>query len=416
MDDSPRPSLWAHQDFLKLWAGQTVSQFGSQITFLALPLVAALLLNASPLEMGVLAAAEMAPFLLIGLPAGVWVDRTARRPILILGDFSRAVVLASIPAAALLGLLTMNQLYVVAFLVGIATVFFDVAYMSYLPSMVHRASLVEGNSKLETSRAAAQVAGPGVGGVLVQVLSAPVAIAVDSLTFLVSGAFVLAIRAPEAPPKIEKAGESLRREIAEGIRYVFTHALLRPIASSTATFNLFAAASGALYVLFAVNELDLDAALLGFIFAVGNVGLVLGAVFAGGLSRRYGLGNTITGAAAISGLAALLVPIATPQTAVALLISSQAIAGMCNMVYNINQVSLRQAITPARVQGRMNATIRFTVWGTMPIGALIGGVIGEALGLRPAMAIAAVGTSLAFLWLVRSPVRGLREQPASPEG
>ena len=238
-----------------------------------------------------------------------------------------------------------------AFATGTLTVFFDVAYMSYLPSLVGRSELIEGNSKLESTRAGAQVLGPGLGGTLVQLLSAPVAIALDCLSFLLSAVFLLFIRGAEAPPVGRQATTSMRAEIGEGLRYVFTHPLLRPIASSTATFNLCSSATGALYILFAVNELGLSAATLGLVFALGNIGLLLGAVLSARLSRRFGLGATIIGAAIVSGLGGLLVPLATPATAVALLIASQTLGGIGNMVYNVNQVSLRQAITPDRLQG-----------------------------------------------------------------
>ena len=410
-----RAGLWANADFLKLWAGQTISQLGTQVTLLALPLIAAVLLQASPLEMGILAAAEMAPFLLIGLPAGVWVDRLPRRPLLVAGDVGRAAALGTIPLAYALGALGMTQLYLVAFATGTLTVFFDVAYMSYLPSLVGRSELIEGNSKMEATRAGAQVVGPGLGGTLVQLLSAPVAIALDCLSFLVSAVFLLFIRGAEAPPAEQQARTSMRAEIGEGLRYVFTHPLLRPIASSTATSNLCSSAMWALYILFAVNELGLSAATLGLVFAVGNIGLLLGALFSSRLSRRFGLGATIIGAAMVSGLGGLHVPLATPATAVALLIASQTLVGTGNVVYNVNQVSLRQAITPDRLQGRMNATVRFVVWGTMPVGSLLGGVLGEWLGLRPAILLAAAGATLAFLWMVASPVRTLRQQPSPAE-
>ncbi|MCL5108649.1 MAG: MFS transporter [Chloroflexi bacterium] len=409
-----RSGLWAHADFLKLWADQTISQFGSQITFLALPLVAALL-GATPLEMGVLSAVEMLPFLLVGLPAGVWVDRMPRRPILIAGDLGRALVLASIPLAFLLDALTIGQLYVVAFIAGTFTVFFDVAYMSFLPALVTREELVEGNSKLETTRAAAQIAGPGVAGTLIQLFSAPVAILVDSLSFLISAAFLLAVHTGEPAAVRRNPAGGVRAEIGEGLRYVFSQPLLRPIASATATFNLFSSATFALYILFAVEELALDAAVIGLIFAVGNVGALLGATAAGTATRLLGLGRSIIGAMVLCGLASFLVPLATPATAVALLVPSLVVSGIGNMVYNINQVSLRQAITPARLQGRMNATVRFMVWGTMPIGSLLGGTLGQWLGLRPAILLAAAGSASAFIWLIASPVRTLRVQPPPVE-
>ncbi|MHB1417673.1 MAG: MFS transporter, partial [Chloroflexota bacterium] len=292
MGGQPRIGLWRHRNFLKLWTGQSVSQLGSQITLLALPLTAALLLNASPLEMGFLSAVEMAPFLLIGLPAGVWVDRWPRRPVLIAGDVGRAVVLVTVPVGYLVGLLTMAQLYVVAFISGILTVFFDVAYMSYLPSLVERDQLIEGNSKMETTRAAAEVAGPGLAGTLVDLLSAPLAIAFDALSFIVSAIFVWNIRTDESAALGARAGKrnGLWVEVGEGLRYVAMHPLLRSIAGCTATSNLFSSAFGPIYILFAVRELGLEPATIGFIFAVGNVGFLVGASLASRVADRLGLG------------------------------------------------------------------------------------------------------------------------------
>ncbi|MHB1006282.1 MAG: MFS transporter [Chloroflexota bacterium] len=408
--------LWRHGDFMRLWSGQTISQFGSQITLLALPLVAALLLKASPFEMGLLGAAEMAPFLLIGLPAGVWVDRWPRRPVLIAGDLGRALAIGSIPLTYELGQLSMSQLYVVAFVTGIFTVFFDVAYMSYLPALVERERLVEGNSKMEVTRAAAQIAGPGLGGSLVQILTAPVAMAFDAVSFVVSAVFLISIRRVETPPERRQEGQSMYVGIAEGLRYVLTHRLLRSIAASTAISNLFSSATYAIYVLFAVRELDLSPAALGFVFGLGNLGFLVGAFVAAPITRRFGLGSAITYSIALSGLAGLLVPLATSAQPFPYLLTSQLLVGFGVVVYNINQVSLRQAITPDRIQGRMNATMRFLVWSTMPIGSLIGGALGEWLGLRPALWLAAAGGTLSFLWVALSPVRTLREQPSPSAG
>jgi len=407
--------LWRHADFLRLWTGQTISQFGSQITLLALPLTAVLLLKASPLEMGILNAIEMAPFLIIGLPAGVWVDRLPRRPVLILGDFGRALALATIPAAYLLGLLTMAQLYAVAAVTGTLTVFFDVAYMSYLPALVNREQLVEGNSKMEVTRAAAQIAGPGMAGTLVDLLAAPLAIALDAVSFVVSSVFVLFVRATEPRVAADGPRANMRAEMGEGLRWVLGNPLLRAIAGCTASSNFFSNGVYAMYVLFAVRELGLTPGEIGFIFAVGNLGFLAGAFLAAPLARTLGLGRAIVGSQILGIMGWILVPLAMPETATVLLIASGVIMGLTTPVYNINQVSLRQAITPDRLQGRMNATMRFMVWGTMPLGSLLGGALGQALGLRPALWLMCIGGSLPFLWVLLSPVRSLREQPAPAE-
>jgi MFS family permease len=411
--ERPR-SLWRHRDFLKLWTGDSISQLGTQVTVLALPLTAILVLKANAFQLGVLTAVEFLPFILIGLPAGVWVDRLPRRPILILGDLGRALVLGSIPIAYSLHRLHIVQLYAVAFLTGVFTVFFDVAYQSYLPSLVDRDQLVDGNAKLEISRSGAQLAGPGLAGALVQLLKAPVAIFVDSISYLWSAAWVFLIRRKEPP--VEPAGPdgsrpTMRRQIGEGWRYVWHHPFLRPIAFCTANSNLFGSMMFAILVLFAVRQLGLSPGLIGLVFALGNVGFLAGAFTARRLAERLGVGPTIVGAAVLFGLGGVLIPLATRGIAIPVLVGGEALFGFGAVVYNINQVSLRQAITPHRMQGRMNATMRFMVWGTMPIGAFIGGVLGKGIGLRPTLWISAAGGLLSFLSPALSPVRSLQRIP-----
>jgi len=404
------PSLWRHPDFLKLWSAQTISVFGSQFTNLAIPLIAALTLRATPVQMGVLTAVETAPFLLIGLLAGVWVDRLPRRPILVAGDIGRGIVLLTIPLAALAGRLTMVQLYAVGFLVGVLTVFFDVAYQAFLPSLVQRTQLIEGNSKLEVSRSAAQVTGPGIAGVLIQALSAPVVIVLDAVSFFVSGLLIGVMRRRELPPERTVHG-AMVAEAREGLAVVFGNPLLRSIAGTTGTSNFFAAALYSILILYATRTLGLMAASIGLVFTIGSLGALAGALTGGRLGRALGVGPVIIESIFVAGLGFLLVVAATPQTAVPLLTAGAVLGSFGSVVYNINQVSLRQAITPLRLQGRMNATMRFIVWGTMPLGGLAGGYLGEVLGLRPAIAVTAVGGLLAFLWVIFSPVRTLRTIP-----
>ncbi|MDP9295126.1 MAG: MFS transporter [Actinomycetota bacterium] len=410
-------SLW-HQDFRRLWGAETVSQLGTQVTILALPLTAVLILNATPFEVGLLGTAEFLPFLLIGLPAGVWVDRLRRRPILILGDLGRAFALGSVPLAYELGVLHIGQLYAVAFVSGICTVFFDVAYQSYLPSLVDRDQLVEGNSKLEISRSGAQLAGPGLAGGLIQLLKAPVAILVDAISYLGSAAFVFTIRKKEAPVlKHEPDGEphpSMKEQIGEGLRYVFRHPLLRPIAFCTATSNFFGPMAMAILILFAVRVLGLTPGAIGIIFAIGNAGFFLGAFVSGKLAKRFGVGPTIIGSSILFSFSGLLLPLATPSSAWIVIIGSELVGGFGGVVYNINQVSLRQAITSERMQGRMNATIRFVIWGTIPIGSFLGGVLGGTIGLRPTLWVAGIGGIFAFVPPLFSPVRRLRTIPEPP--
>jgi MFS family permease len=413
----PRPrSLLRHPDFVKLWSAETISQFGTQVTLLALPIVAATTLNVTPFEFGLLSTIEFLPFILLSLPAGVWVDRLRRRPILIAGDLIRASALLSIPIAFSLDALTIWQLYVVGFINGCATVFFDVAYQSYLPSLVDRDQIVDGNAKLETSRSAAQITGPGVAGVIIGAVTAPFAIAVDALSFVVSALFMFGIRRHEAAPepRLNEHGErpSMRSEISQGLRYVGRHRLLRSIAATTGTSNFFNNILYSILILYLVRELSVTPQLLGLAFSLGAVGFLVGALTANRVATRFGVGATIVGAVMISGPAELLIAIAPADLAVPFVAASVFLGGVGNTVYNINQVSLRQAITPERMQGRMNATMRFIVWGTIPVGSILGGILGGLIGLHETIWIGAIGGVFAFLPVFFSPVRRLRTIPA----
>lgn len=405
--------LLGNQDFRRLWAGQTVSQLGSQVTLLALPLVAIRTLHAGAFEVGVLAAAETAPFLLIGLPAGVWVDRWRRRPVLVVSDIGRAALLATVPLAFALDMLTMAQLYVVALLTGALTVFFDVAYQSFLPALVSRAQLVDGNSRLELSRSAAQVAGPGLAGLLVQLVRAPMALAVDSVSFLLSAVFIRRIRTPEAAPAEtdDAVSPTMTRSIGEGVRYVMRHPLLKRVAVCTGVFNLFSAMGMAVFLLYAVRELEIDPAVIGLVFSLGSVGFVVGATLTRRITRRLGVGRSIVVAAFVQGAAFALVPLAPQAAPLPFFVAAFALETCAAPVYNITQISLRQSITPAHLQGRMHATMRFVVWGTLPLGSLLGGWLGHTVGLRATLWVSAVGGTLGALSLVGRTFSRLREIP-----
>lgn len=413
--------LWRHPDFLKLWAGQTVSVFGDQITFLALPLVAVLTLKADAVQMGLLGAAERAPFLLVGLFAGVWVDRLRRRPVLIIADIGRALLLGLIPVVALLDRLTIHYLYVVAFLVGVLTVFFDVAHQSYLPVLVSRERLVEGNTRLAMSSSVATIAGPGLAGLLVQLVTAPLALLVDACSFAISVVALLTIGAREPAPRPAATAGGRRagiwQEIGEGLRVVLGNRILRAIAGCTGTSNLFSSVTFTVLVLYVTRDLGLSPALLGVVLAGFGPGGLLGALLAGPLARRFGVGPVIVGSVALGGITSLILPVASGPVAltVPLLLVWSLVGGMANPIYNITQVSLRQQITPDRVQGRMNATMRFIVWGTMPIGALVGGFLGASIGLRPTLLVGTLGSLLAILWVYCSPVRALHAAPPPAE-
>ena len=427
-----RPSLNRDPQFLRLWAAETISHFGSSITAIALPFVAITLLNAGPLEVAILNLADFLPFLLIGLLAGALVDRLPRRAVLIGGDLGRAALILTIPIAYLAGLLTLTQLIAVGFTVGVLTVFFDVAYQAFLPSLIDRKDLVEGNSKLEFSRSAAGLLGPGLGGLLVEVLRAPVAMLVDAASFLVSALFLATIKdrsaaedstIGETPLKGDShsekpARDAMRREIAEGLRFVFGHPVLRTIGAATATSNLFSSIAGAAFMLFAINELTMSPALIGAAFSLGSVGGLVASLVAGPLSRRFGVGRVIVTTVALGGPFEFAVGLgsAGADALNLLLIAAAGFAmGGSGTIYNINQVSLRQAITPAAMSGRMNATMRWFVWGTMPIGSIIGGIIGETLGVRAAILIGGAGASLAFIPLLFGPVWRIKEMPTAEE-
>ena len=408
--------LSGHGDFRRLWAGETVSELGSQVTVLAVPLLAVRVLHATTFEVGALAAASTAAFLLVGLPAGAWVDRLRRRPVMIAADLGRLLALGSVPVAAAAGVLGLAQLYIVTLVAGVLTVFFDVAYQSYLPSLVGRENLVEGNAKLTGTAQVAQVAGPSLAGGLVQALGAAYAVAVDAGSFVVSAIAVGAIRAREVPPPVPEGGHAkLRRDIAEGLRFVFGHRLLRAIAATTATSNLFSGIQLAVEVVFLVRVVHAAPGIIGLLFAGGGVGGVLAAVVAGRVARRIG-GVRAAFAGIFATAGGLLIPLTTRGAGLALFAAGTFANSFGAVLYNVNQVSFRQRLCPERLLGRMNATMRFVVWGVLPIGALAGGAIGSALGTRTTLWLAAGGGTLAGGWLLASPMRHMRDFPAGPVG
>ncbi|MEY4046378.1 MAG: hypothetical protein RIR19_847 [Chloroflexota bacterium] len=408
--------------FLRLWSAETVSHLGSNISAFALPIVAIRLLDAGPFEVALLNLADFLPFLAIGLIAGAVVDRLPRRAVLVAGDLGRALLLTIIPLAYLLGALNLALLIGVGFCVGVLTVFFDVAYQSYLPALIPREDLVEGNSKLELSRNAAGLIGPGIAGAVIAALRAPVAIMLDAGSFLLSALLLLSIRtrnadAPAASGQ-KRAGAtprgSLRGEIAAGVRFVFGNPALRTIGAATATSNLFSTMANTLIFLFAIRELHMSEALIGLSFTISGIGGLAAAAAADRVSKRLGVGKTILYMSPLAGPFLALVAIGQPDATVlnvALLAASGFTGIASGTIYNINQVSLRQAITPEPMQGRMNATMRWFVWGTIPIGALLGGVLGESIGIRPTIALGGALSTLAFVPLLFGPVPAVREMP-----
>jgi MFS family permease len=405
--------LWRHADFVKLWAGQTISLIGSGITALALPLTAALVLEATPAQMGILEAAGALPALLWGLFAGALADRRRRRPILIAADVGRAVLLALVPIAALTHLLRIEVLYVTAFLLSTLGLFFGVAYGPFLLSLVGREQLVEGNSKLQVSRSVAEICGPGLAGWLVELVTAPISMAADALSFLVSGLCLGLIRAPEPAPNSVEQRQGIWREIGEGLRLVGGDHLLRAIASCMAVLSLFNAALEAVCLLYVTRELGIEPGLLGLIFASGSVGFLVGAILPGHVTRRFGLGPATIGGILLAALSDLLTPLAGGPVfvVVGILVVGQFLFGLGLTVFNVGQVSLRQAVTPDHLQGRMNGTMQVLALSIVPLGGLLGGALGETIGLRATLVAAALGEMTAAACLLLSPLRSLRERP-----
>ena len=407
-----RPTgLWQHPDFVKLWSAHTISAFGSGITREALPLLGVITLGASGSEMALLGVAGMAPVIVLGLVAGVWVDRLHRRPVLIITDLGRAFLLLAIPVLALLGQLQMWHLYVVAALVGALTVFFNIADQSYLPFLVGRDQIVEGNSKLGVTSAVAEVGGPPMAGVLVQAITAPFAILVDAISFLVSAIFVGSIRTAEPPILAQPERSSFLRSIVEGANAITRNPTLRALVGSTATWSFFGGFFGALYTIYTIRELALPPLIVGILIGAGGVGSLVGAIFAGRVTWRFGVGPTLVGAFAIGPTLGLLTPFASGPIWVVtiMMIIPQLFGDMAATVYEINELSLRQSITPDRLLGRTNASIHFITGGLNTIGLLIGGSLGDTIGPRAALFIAVVGMMLGTLWLVLSPLWKLKE-------
>ncbi|HEX2036799.1 MAG TPA: MFS transporter, partial [Chloroflexota bacterium] len=409
--------LWRHRDFLKLWVGDAVSVCGSQITPLALPLMAALALHATPGQMGLLRAAEYLPPLLVGPIAGVWVDRLRRRPILIWTDVARAAVLLAVPVAAALGLLHLELLYVVAATMAILGTVFGIAASAYLPSLVPGPSLMEANGKLTTTREVAYVAGPGLAGALVQLLSAPVAVAVDGLTFLASALGLAMIRLPEPAPPPRAQRRPLSTEIGEGFRTTLREPILRAFLASSAAYDVCWNAVAVVSFLYVTRVLGLPPAAYGFIIGVGSVGSLLGALVAHRLAQRLGLGPTIVGAQLMLGVGGLLLVLAVllPARAFPFLIAAEVVQLFMTSVYGVNRTSLEQAITPAGLRGRVRGTRAVIGAGAVALGTLAGGLLGERVGVEQTIVGGMCGTLAAFLWLWWSPIRTLRDLPRLEE-
>lgn len=411
-DSTPR-GLWRNADFVKLWLGMNVSLAGTQVASLAYPLTAVLVLHAGSAEMGWMRATGTAAAFLVGPFAGVVVDRVPRRPVLILTDLGLTLLAVSIPAAFFLGTLGMGHLYVVQFLAGALFIFSEVALMAYLPALVRREQLVRANSQVQASGAAVSIAGPGLAGLLVQALSAPVVVLFDAVSFLLSAVCIALIRAPEPTP--DDAEPRPRRgvwaEIGEGLRFVYGHAVLRPLAEAIALHFLFVNVIYTLLVLYAVRELGIEPAPLGVVFASLGPGFLVGALLAPRAARRFGPGRVMTYAPLLTVAGLSLIPLArgTQTTAVAMLSAAHFLTACGIQLHGVTLVSLRQSATPHRLQGRMNASFRYVNLLGACLGSLAAGALAERLGLRATMTVGVCGLLLPFLRLFFSPVRSMKE-------
>jgi MFS family permease len=405
-------TLWRHRDFMLLWSGQTISEMGSAITQLALPLTAVVVLKAPTFQVGLLTSAATAAFALIALPAGAIVDRYVKRRIMIWCDVARMLLIGSVPVAAAAGALTMGQLYVVAVTAGVCTVFFDVSYQSYLPVLVPPGQLMDGNGKLGATQSLAQVTGPGLGGGLVGLFGAAQAMAGDAISYAVSVASLLVIRVPEQPPA--KSGRrSLRAEIAEGLMFVVRHPILRKVVACTGTANLFSGVQMAMEIIFLIRVLHVKPAGTGLLIALASIAGVAGGVLSGRLSRWIGSARIIWVSILVFGLPQLILPLAEPGWRVALFPVGLGAAAFSAVVYNVAQVSYRQTVCPPELLGRMNAATRWIVWGTIPLGGIIGGVLGATIGVRPTIWIAYAGAWAGGWWVFFSPLRHMRDIAAT---
>jgi predicted MFS family arabinose efflux permease len=407
------PPLLRQPEFLKLWAAQSISQLGDQVTLLALPLVAVLTLDASAAQMGFLVAAELLPHLFFSLLAGVWIERSQRRRhLMIVADVSRAALLASVPIAYAFDVLSFPQLYAVAFAVGTFAVMFDVSWSTLFVAVVPRRDVVDANSKMSLSRAVSFVTGPSIGGFLVQLLTAPVTLLVDAVSYLGSAVFLTRIRTEEPP--VERDGTGVLSSLRDGFAFVLKDELIRPELLCVATINLFNFVFHAIFVLYATRELGVEPGLLGLILGAGAVGGIIGALVATRVERLIGIGPAFTLGAVLFPLPLVLVPLASgSELRIALMLgAAEFFCSVGVMILDVNAVSITFLRTPDRIRARTSGTFRFVNYGIRPIGALLGGALGTAIGLQTTLWIGVLGALAGVIFLVFSPIPRLREAPA----
>lgn len=400
-------------DFRRLWLADAVSQLGTRMTFLAAPLVAVLYLNASTFEVALVKTFETLGWLLFGLLAGAWVDRVRCRPVLLTTDLGRAVLLLSVPVAAAFGALTLWQLYVVMFAVGVLTVFFDVAHQSYLPRLLPADQLVPANAKLAANASVAALAGASAGGYLVQLLTAPFVFVIDALSFAWSALWIRVIRHRETP--VERAPDRhLGREIAEGVRYVWRQPVLRPIALGTATTVLGQSAGGAVSMVFLVRDIGLSAGMIGLLSTVGLVGALLSAGVARRLVEWLGQAWSMVAGVFLIGLAFVTQAFTTPGWGLSWWVVSMFVASFFIILTNVVAITIRQTVCPPELLGRANAIMELMAWGVMPVGGVLGGVLGAYAGTRVTLLVSGVVASLAVGWLLFSPLARRTENVGAP--
>lgn len=397
--------------FVRVWFGQTVSQVGSQVSLVAIPLLAAVTLGATPIEMGILTVAETGPYLLVALPAGVLADRADRRLMMIGCDIGRLLALLAIPALWAGGMLSLPVLAAVAFVTGCLSVGFDVAATSYLPEIIPADSLVRANQQLEVASSGAQITGPAIAGLLFSVVGGAFAVLVDAVSYGISAISLAGIRGPgrgdgrvkhdHPDPAVAPA---LRAQLLDGPRLVMGDRVLRDLAVSTAAFNLASSMILATFTLFAVRELGIGAAGFGLVFALGNVGFLAGAIVSAPIAAK-GLGRALTIGALGSTLATMIIPLAAGPFAAAALLIGRFVGALSNPIYNVSLVTLIQGRVHRNSLGRVNGTFRLVDWGVVPIGALLGGVLAQTIGLRPTLLVAAVIAILRLLLMINSPAR-----------
>jgi MFS family permease len=402
--------LWHHSDFKKLWLGDSITQFTSQVTNLAVPTIAILLLDATPFQVGVVGTLTFISYPTLGLFVGVLTDRFRRKRIMILTNLLRMITLATVPFSYYIHALSIYQLYLVALSMGICSVFFDISYQAYLPSLVDREDVVEGNQKLQLSASAAQVGGPVMASGLMGLLGAAYAIFIDVFGFLASAVTLTTIKKGEPKPDPPEGGRNFFNEMKEGISVVAKNKMLWTMAGCTATLNLGGNIFNVVLLLYAYRLLHLSQQVIGVPFSIGALGFLIGVLVSNRLTSKLGVGRTIA-ITALSTSTVIVSLFATLGYPILVLGVAQFFSSLGVAAYNINTVSLRQIITPDRVQGRMNATMRSIIWGTLPLGAFLGGLLGASIGIVSTMIVGVAVSALSFLWIVLGPVIKQKDFP-----